>query len=145
MLERHVTALLNNLRTKARTERLSPRVCRELQADLERFFDLLARVGSAGGSDEASVRLQQSLRRLEPLAGNMQTLLEVLAERRAANSGWLGQETLIFLALAVVFVPGFFGARATYAMVAAVIGVLVWRMLPNYFTMQNIRDLAQRL
>lgn len=138
-------SLVASVRTGARENLLTDRVCNELHGNLELFFNLLARTQSAGRTDEAFLELQRSLKRMEPVANHMKILIEILLERRAANSGWLSGRMLVFAGLALAFVPGFFGARAFFAVVIAIAIMLAWKMVPNYFTAQRIRKLAERL
>lgn len=144
-MEVEAATLVENLRTNALENMLTAGVCDELHSDLERFFSLLARVQSAGRADEAFLELQRSLKRIESIANHMKILIEILAERRAAKSGWLSGRTLAFAGLALVFAAPFFGARAFYAIAVAIVTVLAWRMVPNYLTAQRIRRLASRL
>lgn len=137
--------LIERLRSNALENMLTAGVCRQMRGDLDRWFSLLARVQGAGRTDEAFLELQRALKRIEPCANHMRTLLDILAERRAANSGWLSGSTLAFAGLALAFVPSFFGARVFYAIVVVIATILAWRMVPNYFTMRNIQKLAARL
>jgi len=144
-IEGEATVLLRKVRTTAREQMLTAAVCDELHKDLEQLFGLLARVQGSGRSDEAFLKLQMSLKRSEPAASHMMMLLEILSERRAADSGWLNLNTLVFAGLALIFAPRFLGAHVFFLMLAAIAAVLAWRMVPNYFTRQRIRSLAERL
>ena len=138
-------ALIGNVKATARERILTPVACDELRGNLERLLELLARAQGAGRSDEAFLEFRRSLKRAEPNANHLMTLLGILAERRAVNSGWLGTPTLVFAGLALLLAPRFLGALAFYALAIAVVIVLVWRLAPNYFTIQNIRSVAARL
>ncbi len=144
-MEVEAATLVENLRTNALEKMLTPGVCEEMLRDLERLFSLLAQVQGTGRADEAFLELKRSLKRVEPSANHMMMLLQTLAERRAANSGWLSGNTLAVAGLALVFASAYFGARAFYAMAVVIVTVLAWRVAPNYFTAQSIRRLAETL
>ena len=144
-LEAESAALVERLRTNALENMLTPGVCHEMRGDVGRWFGLLARVQSAGRSDEGFLELRQSLKRAEPCVNHIRILLDILAERRTANAGWMSGSALAFGGLALLLVPSFFGVRAFYLIGSVIVIILAWRTLPNYFTMRNIRKLATRL
>lgn len=144
-METEADTLIANLRAVADETLLTSDVCTALRRDLERFFNLLARVRSAGRADAAFMDFQRSLKRIEPRANHMMALVEGLAERRAANSGWLSGNMMIAAVIALWLSSVFLGTYAFYAVVAVIVTGLAWRMVPNYFTMQSIRKLAAEI
>jgi hypothetical protein len=76
---------------------------------------------------------------------HMLALIDSLMERRAANCGWLSAEAIAIGLAVLAIVPLLMGALAAYVLLAALAAVSMWRFLPNYFTLQNMRKLADRL
>ncbi|MBI1891948.1 MAG: protein kinase [Burkholderiales bacterium] len=117
----------------------------ELAAALDRYFDLLAKIRSSGRSDEPWMALKKSVMRAEGLVILIRTQIDALTERQAANAGWLSPQVLVFVLLAAVFAPIFLGPNIVPLTILGGIGLLAWRLLPIYFKIRKIQELARRL
>jgi hypothetical protein len=144
-LQGEAEALVASLRRQASARMLTPAACDELRASLERYLDLLARIRAAGRSDAAWQDLRKSFARIEPVATRMLDLIAELAERRAVNSGWLSPQVGTFILAAVVLLPVVMPAGTLYLLLAAAAGIAAWRLLPNWFMIRQLRELAGKL
>lgn len=124
---------------------LTPSACGELRLVLERYQGLLARIRAGGRSDPAWMNLRKRVVRAEPFADRIQEHLDRLIERRTANAGWFSREAAGFAFFAVVVAPVFLPPRMTYLPLAAVLGLIAWRLLPNFLAARRIRELAGKL
>ena len=144
-MEAEASTLIDSLRAISEKSILTPAICRALRRDLEGFFSLLLRVQRSGRTDAEFLQFKRSLKRIEPSANHMMTLLEALVERRASSSGWLSGNMFIAAGVALAVAGNFWGARAVYGIAIALIAMLAWRMIPDYFTTQSIRRLAEKI
>jgi tRNA A-37 threonylcarbamoyl transferase component Bud32 len=117
----------------------------QMRSHIERYFELMARIIGRGEADPVAVDRRRSMKRCEPVLNHMLALIDSLMERRAANSGWLSAEAIAIGLAVLAIVPLLMGALAAYVLLAALAAVSMWRFLPNYFTLQNMRKLADRL
>jgi tRNA A-37 threonylcarbamoyl transferase component Bud32 len=144
-LNTELQAVLAALRHAARASLLLPAACATLAAELERYFDLVAKIRASGRSDLPWQELRAAAARRKTVAAQMREAVHSLAEQRAENAGWLSQQVLIFVVLAMLLLPMIFG-RSTLGWLSALLaGVAAWRLLPVYSQTRKIRGLASRL
>jgi hypothetical protein len=144
-LNTELQAVLAALRHAARASLLLPAACATLAAELERYFDLVAKIRASGRSDLPWQELRAAAARRKTVAAQMREAVHSLAEQRAENAGWLSQQVLIFVVLAMLLLPMIFG-RSTLGWLSALLaGVAAWRLLPVYSQTRKIRRLASRL
>jgi tRNA A-37 threonylcarbamoyl transferase component Bud32 len=120
-------------------------VCIELVAECERFNQLAAHVRATGRSDAAWIELRNAVVRAEPVIRRLQRLAESLRERMTVGGGWLNARTLVLMGLLLIFAPRLGGRFALIAILAIGIGVVLWRIVPNFVALAHIRALAARL
>ncbi|MGA2551975.1 MAG: serine/threonine-protein kinase [Burkholderiaceae bacterium] len=139
---REVHAIVARIQAAAHERYLRPVLCGRLEADLGRYFELLARLLGTPTTDPAGMETVQSLKRMQPAATRLLSRLESLAERRQANSGWL--DTRVFTgSLAATFALGWvLGQRFWYLSLVPAAAFIAWRLVPNYLDCQEIRRLA---
>ncbi len=120
-------------------------VCRGLQEKIDRFSALAAEVRAHARTDQAYLNLRRQVMQLEPLINRLRRLLGNLLERRAINRGWLNQQTLGSLALALFVMPTFISQRWFYPLLLGGGLVAAWRLLPNYFMVREIKALLRKI
>jgi hypothetical protein len=135
-------ALIAQIHTLGRNAPLDESGCSNLKSALEKFFALLAQVEMMGVDEEAVLVLRKSMKRFEPTAIRMMRLVDSLAERFLANSGWMSPDMISVALMAVLFLPVTLSARALYFVVPAVICVAIWRLYPPHTMRKKIRALA---
>jgi tRNA A-37 threonylcarbamoyl transferase component Bud32 len=144
-LNAELQAVISALRAGARASLLLAPACSALDANLERYFDLVAKIRASGRSDLPWQELRASAARRKTVATPMRQALDSLAEQRAENAGWLNQQVLTFVALAMLLLPMIFGPSTLGWLSALLVGVAAWRLLPFYSLTRRIRELASRL
>lgn len=117
----------------------------ELRAELDHYFEVLARIKASGRSDLGWQDLKKSASRVERVALQLTSLLDALAERRAVNAGWFRAEVVVFAILAMLFLPILFGRVFNYWPMAVTVAVVAWRVLPLLTMARRIRALADRV
>jgi tRNA A-37 threonylcarbamoyl transferase component Bud32 len=131
--------LLAGVRAAASGSLMLPTSCSDLRTSLDHYDEFIARMRASGRTDAAWLELCKAAGRPKTAAGQLSHLVDALAERRAANTGWLSLPMLGFAALAMLLIPAMLGPRAFYWLLAAALAVLAWRLLPDYFMMREIR------
>lgn len=119
--------------------------CAELQQSIEAFAGLAGQVRAQGQTSPEYQKLRKQMARLEPSVSRMRRQVDALLERRAQNRGWFNQQTMGFYGMLLFVVPLFISQRWFYPLL--IIGGLfaAWRFLPNYFSLREIRALAEKL
>jgi hypothetical protein len=123
----------------------APAGASDLAASVERYFDLVARIVALGRPDLPWQQMSKTVARAKPVLTQLRVKVEQLIERRAANAGWLSREVAIFVALSLFLLPIFVNVRIVYLLLAAVVAVAAWRLLPMIILMREIRELAGKL
>lgn len=120
-------------------------VCRRLQEKIEHFFTLTAQIRALGRSDPAYIELRKKVTRLEPSLNRLRNLLEDMLERNAINRGWLSESVLVVFA-SLLMLLGLFGSqKMLYLTLFGGLIFLAWRLLPNYFTQRQIKELLGKI
>lgn len=140
-----IAVAVASLKTAARHQIPTAEVCSELRDGLDHYAGLIADIRASGRSDLPWMEMRKAVIRGEPFAKRIHTLVDHLAETLAVNSGWMDWRVLVFMLLAVFVVPAIVGQSYFYMLGLIVAGVLAWRLLPNYFLLREIRDLAEKL
>jgi hypothetical protein len=89
--------------------------------------------------------MRKSVIRREPIVRRLQALLDQLTERLAVNSGWLNGRLLGLLLLAAFLGPRFLGPRFFLVLAVIAVGVVAWRLVPNFLLMRDLRVLSEKL
>jgi hypothetical protein len=144
-LSAELQAVIAALRAAARANLLPGAACSRLDAELERYFDLVDKIRASGRSDLPWQELRAAAARHKTVATQMREALHSLAEQRAENAGWMNQQVLICVVLSLLLLPMIFG-RSTLGWLSALLAVgIAWRLLPFYSLTRRIRELASRL
>ncbi len=133
------------LRKNSRISIFAPETCDLLRADLRRYADLIERVRGSGRLDAAWQETRRNVLLAEKPTSKMMMLVDVFTERQEVNAGWMSLQVLFFSILLMSFLSRFFGTGATMLMVAVIVGVAAWRLVPNFLMMRKIRELAEEL
>lgn len=136
---------VTSVRTAATSSLYLPTACSDLRVCLDHYDELIARIKATGRADAAWLNLCKTAARAKSATGHLSRLVDALAEHRAANTGWLSLPMLGFVTLALLLLPALLGPRAFYALLAAALGVLAWRLLPDYFMMREIKRWGDKL
>ncbi|TAN49775.1 MAG: hypothetical protein EPN21_10670 [Methylococcaceae bacterium] len=143
-LQGRLVVLMSVLRDTA-TERLAtPFVCAELREMAVQYLGLIAVLQASGRTDPAWLEMQQNALRGKRAVDQLLVELDDLSARRAITAGWLNPSVLGFVLLAALFAP-FTPALGVKSIVFIVLGIAVWRLLPDWFKMRKIRRLADKL
>ena len=116
-----------------------------LHEKINRFFALAAQVRAHARSDQDYLNLRKQITQLEPSINRLRRLIDTLLERRAVNRGWLNERTFGFFGLSLLFLPVFLSERWVYPLMLAGGIFVVWRLLPNYFTVREIKALLRKI
>ena len=138
-------AIVSELRTAARGPIPTDSACADLRAGLERYYSLAAEIRASGRSDARWLELRKSVIRKEPIVKRMQALLDQLTEKLVINSGWLNWRLLVLLTLVTLLGPRFFGPRFFLMLPVIAVGVVLWRLVPIFFLMRDLRVLSEKL
>lgn len=117
----------------------------ELRRALTHFSTLVAQVRAHNGSDAGQQRLRDEIVRSEPLLTRISRQLDSIVERRAINRGWINGQTISFYVLALFLTPMILKGRLFFPLFLAGVGILLWRLLPDYFAVRQLRDLIGQL
>lgn len=140
-----LAAIVTALQTAARGPIPTDTACADLRDGLERFFSLAAEIRASGRSDAPWLEMRKSVIRREPIVKRLQALLDQLTERLAINSGWLNGRLLGILLLVAFLGPRFLGPRFFLVLAVIAVGVVAWRLVPNFFLMRDLRVLSEKL
>lgn len=134
-----------DVRQAAQRSMLAPLALAELRSALDHFLDLSARIKAAERADANWQAIHKSASRTLRSVRQLSELVDRLAEHRAVSIGWLSGQVLIFALLALLLLPLFLGNSARYVLMVACGAIVLWRVLPMYWMMREIRNLADRL
>lgn len=139
------TNLIFQVKASGEERVITAEVCDGMRLDIQRYFELLAWLEGSGHAEPSAQELRRTMKRQEPALNHMLTLLDVLAERRTRHAGWLSAEVATVAFVVLLVAPMLLGAWAAYLLIPTAIAAAMWLLLPNHFTLQNIRRLARRL
>jgi MFS superfamily sulfate permease-like transporter len=106
---------------------------------------LLERLRAGSQAMPAWAALTKQAARVEPALLRLRELLDDLGRRRTVNTRWLNWGLGLGLLFMIVFIPKSFGVWPPYAMSAAGLSVIAWRLLPLWQLMGQLRELGQTL
>jgi serine/threonine protein kinase len=144
-LQADTTMAIGEMRQSASITFFTNDSCAELRHAIERFSGLAAQVRALGRTDPAHQNLRLQIARLEPIASRMSRLIDTLVERRAENRGWFSRQTLGFFWLALILVPLIINEGLFYPLLVSGAVFAAWRLLPNFFTLREIKALAAKI
>ncbi|MBS1186001.1 MAG: hypothetical protein H6R04_19 [Burkholderiaceae bacterium] len=139
------SAIIAALRELTASRMATPTVCDEIHRLTAEYHELLTQARSKGNMDAAWQEMIRHLARYRKDIDRLRQLVDELAERRAANEGWLSRESFGLVALVALFVPIFVNIRLLPLILAGTVGLVGWRLLPNWFRMREIRNLGKAL
>ncbi|PRC92897.1 serine/threonine-protein kinase [Solimicrobium silvestre] len=147
-LKQEVSDILTELRQLTDTHMLSTDECEQLQRICDNYFEHIAQIRSSGRVDSTWLEMKKSVLRSEHIVHQLMQKVNSLSEHRAITAGWVNGSTLSFgvgLAVIALFAIRFFSRSVSFLFIAAAIGIAIWRFLPDYLLMRQIRELGQRL
>lgn len=138
-------AVLTSLQRNLRPQWFSTDDCELLESAITQHEALLERLRAGSQANPAWATLTRQVARVEPALQQLRELLGELARRRVANTRWLNWGLGLGLLFMIVFIPKSFGLWPPYAMSAAGLGVIAWRLWPLWQLMEQMRELRQTL
>ncbi|MFZ6871437.1 protein kinase domain-containing protein [Undibacterium sp. Di27W] len=144
-MKQEVVRSIKAIRVAATDSLLPASATDNLYAALDEYYALLEKLRASASTELAWQDARKAALRVEHLAAKISRSLDKLAARRMENQGWIGEEMQIFVVIALVGVPLFFRLIHFYWIPALIAGVAIWRFLPNFLTMREIRALAEQL
>ena len=138
-------AAIEDLQALAQRRYPTAEVCRDLDDCLDRYAAVVATLRASGRSDTAWLEMRNLAMRKEPIAKRLRALVDQLSERLAVNTGWLDWRVGFFTFLTMLIGPRFLGPRYLLVLLLIVVGVITWRLLPNFVLMRDIRTLAAKM
>jgi len=137
--------IMAEIRSAAHTNLFLSEPSVALSHALDAYFAMLAQVRSTVNVTAEAQALKKKLLRFERNALKMQLLLDKVAERKLENQGWLGQEALLFYGLVTFLLPIFVRREIFSLLLSSCCAILVWRVLPIFLAIREIRQLARDL
>jgi hypothetical protein len=144
-LRNEYRAMLAGIRQAAKGGLWMSRNEADLRTLLDTYFSLLARVRSVGRVDAAWQDLRKTVLRAEPSMGHIRLLLDLRAERQAANRGWLSESVSIFVFFAWAILAYFFNTRWAFAFLVLAGLTFFWRVWPLFSMTRKIKMIAGKL
>lgn len=141
-LQAEVRSVLSRIRSTASSRMATPTVCDELRNALDEYHQLVIQINKSGRSDKEWVNMKRQIMRTQASANIMLDTLDKLGEHRAVSSGWLSLPTLLLMGLGIALLPAIFPGTRGW-LIAAVIALLTWRLLPDYGMMRSIQKLGE--
>lgn len=122
----------------------TPAVCDELREQLDQYFKAIPAIRTSSRTDQEWLNAKQKILRPQTSANIMVDTLDSLSQHRAITAGWLSVPVIIFATLGIFFLPAFLpGTR--FWLIFAMIGLVAWRLLPDYWMMKSIQKLGDVL
>jgi hypothetical protein len=136
---------MSALGSQVRRGTLSVANCEQIEAQILSFFELLSQLRAGGAGHKEWLDLRRKALRVEPVASRIQELVEKIAKRRAITAGFLNWRVAAFFACMVIFLPEIPGTWPGFVLLLASAGLIIWRLLPNYWLKSEIRSLGEKL
>jgi hypothetical protein len=144
-LREEFQAILSSLHRHLRSQWFSTDDCDLIEAAIAQHEALLERLRAGSQAMPAWAALTKQAARVEPALLRLRELLDDLGRRRTVNTRWLNWGLGLGLLFMIVFIPKSFGVWPPYAMSAAGLSVIAWRLLPLWQLMGQLRELGQTL
>ena len=143
-LKNEYRTVVSNIRQAAKTSFLMSLNELDLRSALEAYFSLLVRVRRVGRADQAWQDLRKMVSRPEVNMGDIRLLLDLLAERRAANRGWLSESVFFFISL-IFSILYFFNTGWSFSFLVLLGLVFFWRVWSVFSIIKKIKMIGGTL
>jgi len=141
-LRNEVRTVITSIRDIAANRLATPAVCNELRERLDEYFALAGKIRASPRIDASWQEIKKQMQRTQVVANILLERVARLRERRAVTSGWLSPQSAAFAALSLLFLPIFIPGIRIW-LFAGIIGIVVWRLLPDFLAMKSIRELGR--
>ncbi|MBR7783835.1 serine/threonine-protein kinase [Undibacterium luofuense] len=116
-----------------------------LHRELETLFALLTEIREAPHQSAEWLNLKKHAAKTERVLLRMAPVASNISERMTENAGWLGAQALIAGMMIALVVPMLFNRNLLPFVLLTLLCIVIWRLLPVYLRMRQLRELAALL
>lgn len=116
-----------------------------LHREIDALFGLLTEIREAPHQSADWLNLKKNASKTERILLRMSPVANNISERMTENAGWLGPQSIIAGMLLALVIPMLFNRNLLPFVMLFLLCIVVWRLLPVYLRMRQLRELAALL
>jgi hypothetical protein len=144
-MKNELALCIGNVQASVELRFYSQEDCIYARERLDQLLDCYDKLRAAGNTDLVWQRMDKEAESRRKIAYNMRRLADSLLERQVVNAAWLSWPSLGTAGLALVLTAILGDQRWVSLLLAATVGLVLWRLLPTFSMVQDLKAMAGKL